>query len=216
MDLEKHTPEGRVKRKKGIETAGRLAECAAELFAKKGYDHVSVREIADAAGIGESSFYNHFSGKAALLESLWQLFIEHAPDARPPLRDLEAMMDVMTPEEIFKHILFYFGSHVKPGLEQIAMVINNEKYRNPRAAEVYYRHVVDEPSEYYERLILQMIDRGLFKPVNAKRFAEQYNYVSITLTKEYFMAKNGMADLHTVIRTMIETIDFFCGLMKPT
>lgn len=96
-----------------------------------------------------------------------------------------------------------------------AMIINNEKYRNARAAEMYYRYVVAEPSSYYERLIKKMIARGMIKTVDARMFAEQYSYVSIALTKEYFLAKNGLADERTVVGYMVKTIGFFCGLMKP-
>jgi len=33
------------------------------------------------------------------------------------------------------------------------MIINYEKFRNPRAAEMYYKYVVNEPADYYERLM---------------------------------------------------------------
>ena len=59
-----------------------------------------------------------------------------------------------------------------------------------------------------------MIDRGMIAPVDCRMFAEQYNYVSIALTKEYFMAELGLMDRTEVIRYMIRTINFFCGLMR--
>jgi hypothetical protein len=37
------------------------------------------------------------------------------------------------------------------------MIINYEKFRNPRAAEMYYKYVVNEPADYYERLINKLI-----------------------------------------------------------
>ncbi len=50
--------------------------------------------------------------------------------------------------------------------------------------------------------------------MGARIFAEQYNYVSITLTKEYFVANNGLTDMNNVIRYMIRIIDFFSGQMR--
>lgn len=41
------------KRKKGIQTQQLILEVAADLFARKEYDGVSLREIASAAGIKE-------------------------------------------------------------------------------------------------------------------------------------------------------------------
>lgn len=202
------------KRKKGIETTNKILEEAAALFAHKGFDSVSVHTIASAVGIKESSLYNHFPSKTAILDALYDIFAEGAPKCRPSVQDLDAMLIIMQPEEIFKNILFYFGSHVSALLKNIAMIINNEKYKDEKAAHMYYEHMVKEASDYYERLIQRMIDKKMVKKVNARLFAEQYNYVSIALTKEYFMADNGLADEHSVVKYMIKTINFFCGLMK--
>lgn len=202
------------KRKKGIETTNRILEISADLLAHKGYDGVSVHEIAEVVGIKESSMYNHFNSKASILDALFEIFIEKAPESRPPDSELDKMMMIMQPEEIFKNILFYFGSHSNNVVENVAMIINNEKYRNPKAAQVYYKSIVNEPADYYERLINKMAECGMIKQVDARMIAEQYNYVSISLTKEYFMVKNGLADMQTVVKYMIKTINFFCGLMK--
>ncbi len=201
------------KRKRGIETTSRILEISADLFARKGYDNVSIHEIAVAVGIKESSIYNHFNSKANILDTLFELFAEKAPESRPPETELDKMLMIMQPEEIFKNILFYFGNHTSGILENVAMIIDNEKYRNQRAAEVYYKSLVNDPTDYYERLISRMIERGMIKQVDARVFAEQYNYVSISLTKEYFMVKNGLADMQIVVKYMIKTLKFFCGLM---
>jgi len=202
------------KRKKGIETSNRILEISADLFAHKGYDSVSLREIADAAGIKESSLYNHFNSKANILESLFERFIQMTPELRPSDSELDKMLMIMQPEEVFKNILFHFGRQVSSVLENTAMIINHEKFKNVRAAEMYYKYVVSEPTDYYERLINKMADRAMIKPVDARLIAEQYNYASIALTKEYFMAKNGLADMETVIKSMIRTLNFFCSVMK--
>jgi AcrR family transcriptional regulator len=42
---------------------GALLQSAIELFAARGYDAVSVRDIAKAAGVSEAAMYKHFKGK---------------------------------------------------------------------------------------------------------------------------------------------------------
>ena len=201
------------KRKRGLATMERVLETAAQLFAARGYDSVSLREIADAAGIRESSLYNHFSGKADILETLLVAFRDRAPAFRPAMEEMESLLPHITPEEAFKHVLFYFGRHNDVLAEHIAMIITNEKYKNALAAKTYYECIVAEPIAYYESLITRMVERGMVRPVDARAFAEQYNYASIALTKEYFMAKNGLADLESVVRAMIRSIRFFCAQM---
>jgi len=197
------------KRKRGIETARSILDASAELFAQRGFSGVSVREIASLAGIRESSIYNHFSSKAEILESLYQEFIREVPGTRPSDEALDAMLAIMEPEEVFKAILFHVGQNVKGTLSNIAMIINLEKFKDAHAAELYYRYVVREPATYYERLIEKMIARGMVRPVDARLIAEQYNYVSIALTKEYIMAQSGLADVHEVVAYMSRTLKFF-------
>ena len=206
--------DGAQKRKRGVATTRQILDISADLFAKNGYDGVSVRAIAEKVGIKESSLYNHFKSKADILETLFDEFIKYAPETRPSNEEIDQMLMLMEPEEVFKSILSYVGKNVGSTLANTATIIDCEKHRNPRAAEMYYRYLVKEPADYYERLINKMIRRKMIKPVEARIIAEQYNYVSIALTKEYIMAQHGLADVKSVVGYMIKTLKFFCGMME--
>jgi AcrR family transcriptional regulator len=58
------------KQTKGEQTALRIMDVAEDLFATRGYDGTSLRQIADGAGIKEPGLYNHFAGKQALYEAV--------------------------------------------------------------------------------------------------------------------------------------------------
>ena len=49
------------------ERRAEILAIAAELFARKGYQNTTVREIADAAGILSGSLYHHFDSKEAIV-----------------------------------------------------------------------------------------------------------------------------------------------------
>ena len=55
-----------------VPTRERILQRALELFADRGFEAVSVREITRSLGLNEASLYNHFEGKAALLDALLQ------------------------------------------------------------------------------------------------------------------------------------------------
>jgi AcrR family transcriptional regulator len=60
---------------------------ARTLFASKGYEATSVREIAEASGVPERTFYRHFDGKESLLDDEMQRWVDAvagAIRARPP------------------------------------------------------------------------------------------------------------------------------------
>jgi AcrR family transcriptional regulator len=52
------------------ERRNRIFDAAVEAFAEKGYQAASVREISTAAGITQPVFYDHFSSKRALFETI--------------------------------------------------------------------------------------------------------------------------------------------------
>lgn len=51
-------------------TKEKIIEEALKLFSQRGYGGVSIREIARAVGIRESSLYNHFAGKRAIFDAI--------------------------------------------------------------------------------------------------------------------------------------------------
>jgi AcrR family transcriptional regulator len=64
------------------ETRARIVDAAAELFAERGFDTVSVMEIAERAGVVEKTVFNHFPVKEHLVF-----------DADPPMR--AALLDAV-------------------------------------------------------------------------------------------------------------------------
>lgn len=52
--------------RKGRETAERILDAAEEVFAEKGFEGATLRDVADRVGIRIPSLYNHFSSKDAL------------------------------------------------------------------------------------------------------------------------------------------------------
>jgi len=57
-----------------IPTAERIFQQALLLFAAKGFDAVSVRDITGSLGLNEATLYVHYKNKAALLEAIFERF----------------------------------------------------------------------------------------------------------------------------------------------
>lgn len=58
----------------GTSTKARIFMAAVHLFSQKGYSGVSVRDITHEVGINESSLYNHYKNKEALLGAIFEYF----------------------------------------------------------------------------------------------------------------------------------------------
>ncbi|MCD9020365.1 TetR/AcrR family transcriptional regulator [Cohnella sp. NL03-T5] len=85
------------------DTKKSILSAAGELFASKGYDSVTMREIAKEAGCSHTTIYIYFKDKEALLQQL----------ALPPLQALRSQMDAFSiqsdkPEKILENISLTF------------------------------------------------------------------------------------------------------------
>ncbi len=69
-----------VRERRRQETRAKIVDAAAELFAERGFDAVSVMEIARRAGVVEKTVFNHFTVKERLV-------VEADPPMRAALRD---------------------------------------------------------------------------------------------------------------------------------
>ncbi|MFN3328831.1 MAG: TetR/AcrR family transcriptional regulator [Fervidobacterium pennivorans] len=58
------------------ETRKKILEAARKLFAEKGYDGVSMEDIAQASGVRKSLIYYYFESKEVLFEEVWIGVIE--------------------------------------------------------------------------------------------------------------------------------------------
>ncbi|GAA0624730.1 helix-turn-helix domain-containing protein [Streptomyces crystallinus] len=73
-----------LRERKKFQTRRRLMATALELFAERGFDKVSVAEIAEAAEVSKMTVFNHFAGKEDLV---LQPVEEHTRDVAQALRD---------------------------------------------------------------------------------------------------------------------------------
>ncbi len=53
-------------------TKAKIRKAALRLFAERGYNAVSMRDLADAVGMRQGGLYNHFEGKQVLLSDLME------------------------------------------------------------------------------------------------------------------------------------------------
>ena len=54
---------------------GDILKASLALFATKGYDAVSVRDLAKAAGVSEAALYKHFKGKEEMAQYIFTAII---------------------------------------------------------------------------------------------------------------------------------------------
>ncbi|MFF3505585.1 TetR/AcrR family transcriptional regulator [Streptomyces sp. NPDC003247] len=124
MHAERETapaPVGRRERKKAA-TRQSIADAALRLFLERGYDDVSIREIADAADVSTTTLFKHFTGKEALVFDRQDEMRTRLLDAvreRPDGRSI--------PAALREHALQYrlHGPHDEPGVAAFVALVNS-------------------------------------------------------------------------------------------
>jgi AcrR family transcriptional regulator len=83
---------------------GRLEQAALELYSARGFDQVTVAEIAERAGLTERTFFRHFADKREVLfwgeSALHELFVQNvagAPDSVAPIDAVAAALAAASP-----------------------------------------------------------------------------------------------------------------------
>ncbi len=134
------------------ETRERIVDAAADLFAERGFDTVSVMEIARRAGVVEKTVFNHFPVKEGLVF-----------DADPPMR--AALLDTVRRRPAGESVSAAAGTFVvsavsllgtpeaAEGVARMARII-----RGSRTLQVREREIIDELTDALAALIAEETD----------------------------------------------------------
>ena len=152
------------------ETRNKIMENAINLFAKKGYGAVSMRDIAKETGITISTIYNYHESKAALLDEIFSFFsngyrhyFEWLSEINENAGSLEEVMDNMFNTE-FVDMLDPIGFLI------ISLAIK-EQHNNEAARkcvfDLFYDHSIQCMKADFDRLS----DKGVIPPSDTKTLA---------------------------------------------
>ncbi len=122
------------------DTAGRIVSEATRLFAEKGYDGVSIREISEAASVNIAAINYHFDSKENLFKQIIEQFIsELLVSARKTLQPPQSAEDLKIRLEIF----------IRQTIEAIT--------KNPDVISIIQREL-DRSNEVFQKTIFKHLE----------------------------------------------------------
>jgi AcrR family transcriptional regulator len=148
----------------------RIITAATELFATRGYDAVSVRTSTRALGLNEASLYNHFEGKAGLLEAVFARLSERMVSpgfAASKDAALDATLartgktpGLAEPDPRWGKVLFCAGG--RGYAEDLGILVSTEFFHEA-ARDGVRKHFLETPREYFRTMLKDLHDRGLIR-----------------------------------------------------
>lgn len=175
-------------------TKERIIEEALTLFAEKGYQGTSVKNIADAVGIKDSSLYKHFKSKKAIFDTIVQeMSVRMERMSRenglPDENDMDEAAELygsisengllMLSERIF---LFYLRDEFAARFRRMLVI---EQYRDKEVYEVYRGLFMDAAISYQTELFAEMIKRGVFEGKDPEAMAVNFYAPIFFLLNKY-------------------------------
>lgn len=186
-----------------------------KLFADKGYDGVTVRDIAAEVGIRQSSLYKHYNSKQEIFDTLVDTMQLRFKDASTSFQLPDGELEETAKEysmggiEVLKKIssdIFHF--YLKdPYASQFRKMLSIEKYKNEEIDRIYREVYIDTAISYQAALFEEMIKQGFMRQANPEVMALQFFAPILLLLNKYDGIAEKEKEAIDVLSKHIEQFD---------
>ena len=164
------------------DTKEKILMTALNLFAKDGYEAVSVSTIAGELGITKGALYKHYKNKKDIFDSIVKRMYEI---------DAERSREYGVPEEKYQlepkayenisindiknftisQFIFWCEDSFASDFRRLLTL---EQYRSAEMAELYSNCITAGPVAYMEDIFREMIKKGIFRETDPKQLAMEF------------------------------------------
>lgn len=197
-----------------MNTKERIVEEALTLFSKKGYQGTSVKEIATAVGIKDSSLYKHYKSKQEIFDTIVHTMEQKIETMSKQLgipdethfNDSISYYGTLNEQELIllsKHVfLFYLKDPFLARFRRTAII---EQYTQDMIYKVYYNLFFEESIQYLTKLFQAMIDYNYFQKIDPHLIAMNFFAPIFFLLQKYDQAPAQESEaLHALERQIAE------------
>lgn len=175
-------------------TKEKIVDEALTLFSSEGYKGTSVKSIADAVGIKDSSLYKHFKSKRDIFDTIviemknrmsrlsFQIGLPLGPSCEETAYAYGKLTDDGLRTLSRQFFLFYLKDHYASRFLKMAMM---EQYHSPEIYAVYHKIFMDESIAYQTGLFREMIRQGYFRAVDPEVMATSFYSMVFFLLNKY-------------------------------
>jgi len=188
-------------------TKEKIIRTAAKLFSEKGFDKVTVREIAKEVGVSSGALYNHFTSKEDILKALYNLYSEQRINNCPKLEELLALAEAYPPYDVLMRAEFHFNDDIRDFLDQILVTAVRRICYDGENIDFIRENLFTPTYRILRPLLERMVELGKIKPLDIDGFLgllSYYGFASAALNRSPFRRsvaeyQAGMAQLFSLI-----------------
>lgn len=151
---------------------------ALTLFSVDGYEAVTIRQIAAAVGIRESSVYNHFENKRDILNTIVQQASARYDQILERLQiseingSVSSIYDQISANDFVELCLYILTINLKDEyLAKLRRLLTIEQYSDPELGKIYKNIFINNLLNAMEKVLQKLIRNGQFPPGDTKSLA---------------------------------------------
>lgn len=170
-------------------TADEILDAALRLYNAHGISQVSFRQIAEQAGISHGNLAYHFRTQAEIVDAIYARMEHEMDDAVYPSGDL----GLRHYHELMKRISVFHARYRFFYLDMLEIT-----RRFPRTIR-RYRRTITLRFEQYDRLVRQLVDKGLVTPEPERGFHRSLFHSIWVMSTFWLLHKKVLGESHPVI-----------------
>jgi AcrR family transcriptional regulator len=145
----------------------RILQAALRLFARKGYDGTTTRDLATAANVAEGTVFNHFANKKAILvEVATSGWVEILTDL---LTELSEMGSYKAVAQVMRRRMLHL--HANADLLRVCFI---EAQFHPELRDRIQSEVIAKMTDVAEVFFQTAMEKGIYRPMNPRIVAQVF------------------------------------------
>lgn len=198
------------------DTKIQILNIALDLFSKRGYSAVSIRDICGQVGIKESTLYYHFKNKQAVFESLCEAFTKTTYAIPVEFQVQMAKVTRVEESEFIKVCQAFLNDYLmEDKINKFICMLIIEQRTNWEAAELYHRVLFDDALEKQRTIFKWLIDIGFLKDEDLDEMVISYYAPVIFLFQRYLITEELTEALKAEVnKKLLQHIQGFLKIYK--
>lgn len=197
-------------------TKKHILEISLDLFSKKGYSSVSIRDICSKVGIKESTVYYHFKNKQEIFDDLCKAFTD-VTYAIPQKFAVEMSKATRVNEEDFLFVCQSFINNylMDDKVNKFIRMLIIEQSTNAQAAALYHRILFDEALDKQKVIFQWLVQLRFLKNSDIERMVMDYYAPIIYFFHRYLVVEEITDEIRfEVNKKLIKHVQNFLSKYK--
>ena len=152
-------------------TKEKIIETSIELFSDKGYDKVSMRDIAAAIGIKAASIYHHFPSKRDILKTIYAVCIREHRQESPSPESLLERLETESVQNLLKNTELFWPAANRERTERVILIASQRISLDRDSWNFINEYFFEPMRSIWEPLLSKAIERGKIETLDINIFS---------------------------------------------